>query len=157
MKKFSIMLVALLSITNAPSALGCIGWANGLVAELLNKNGYCSDLPTQEEKEKCYEFKREYAQFWAATVARVEGCESEPIGDSQMLLSSALLISSQFKNIKALIAALQPGNEMGHIAEKMLADVAAYHAKNSEDKSFRRKDIVFIEKTQAGKSTPKCR
>lgn len=157
MKKFSIVLVALLSIVHAPFAFGCIGWASGLVSELTNKHGLCSDLPTPEEREKCYTFKQEYAQFWAAAVAELQKCESKPLGDSQMLLDSVALIRPQFENIEELIAALQPGNEKAHAAEAVLACIAAYHANNSKDDCFSRVDIVFIAKTKAGLNTPKCR
>ena len=67
------------------------------------------------------------------------------------------LLYPNFKDIAALADALQPDNDQRQIAEKVLATVAACHAKNSKDQSFGRKDIESIEKTQIGKNTPKCR
>lgn len=160
MKKFSIIPVVLLSIAYVPSALGCIGWADGLVATLRNEHGYCSDLPTQEQVGECYEFKREYAQFWAETVKAIKvlkDVEPRMSADAWMLLHSVSLIYPQFETIGALIDALTPDSEKAHVAEEVLANVATYHAEKSQDDSFNRKDIVLLGKTQAAEKVPKCR
>ena len=163
MKKFSLMLVTLLSLASAHNAFGCIGWADGLVAELQNKYGHCSDLPTKKEQKECYAFKREYAQFWAATTAAlnegeaVSGLISPTSNDGEVVLNSVSLIAPHFKNIKALKAALKLGNENACTAEQVLAKVVAYHAANSTYQSFGRIDICFIENTKTGIAAPKCR
>jgi hypothetical protein len=160
MKKFSILLIALLGIAHVSAALGCIGWAKSLVKQLRNKNGYCSGLPTQEEVEKCYEFKREYAEFWHHAVSEFRETNGLDC-DIEVLLESLLIVQNNFNSyddfIKVLVNAQHETKENVHKAEDCLANVAIYHAEKSQDQSFGRKDIVFIGNTQAGQNTPKCR
>jgi len=162
MKKCSLMLVALLSLASAHNAFGCIGWADGLVAKLQNKHGYCSDLPTEYDQAVCYAFKKEFAQFLAADMAALERVKrlelvNELTNDGQLILNSASFLFPHFENMKALIAALRVRNEDAQTAEQVLAEIAVSLANNSEDKSFGRLDIGFIYQTQAGIAAPKCR
>ncbi len=162
MKKLTLMLLALLSATNTPLTLGCIGWANKLVATLCNENGGCSDLPTEEQQKECYKFKQDYLSKWNTIKTALEEVQSDRPDmkihdDCQMILDSQKFIVNPFKTTKELIAALAVGNNNAAAAEKIVAKMAAYHAENSTDSSFKRMDIRLIGMTEAGKNTPKCR
>lgn len=155
MKKILIASLILLSITNTPRAIGCTGWANGLVAMLRNTNGHCHDLETKEQQEQCYKFKQEYISMLDSLTVMADAKYKDP--DFQVIFSSSYL-THPFKTLMKLKAALASDDKnVQTAAEDILAKIASYQAKNSSDQEFGRVDYLIISMTETGKSTPRCR
>ncbi len=142
MKKYSLMLVALLGLSGTFSVSAC-GKAFRRTAEelvLMFLNKHCGDVANEDGNEWCFEVKRQYAEAMVDKLGMIKASKDDPskmfytkdgspFSADFLQLWDRLVDQAAYLDEKdtKLPGQLQPGHPQARQAEERLAELAQRH------------------------------